>query len=401
MPLTRCHVFALSLALVAAPRLVHAQAPLTLDDALRLAAANNERAAKAPLRVTVAEGQLEKARAGFLPTLTAGGLATIQPVDAKNPRVFTSGASLTLSQPILNLSAFPLYAQALHTLESERWGASQDKRLLAFDTTRAFLLVLTNERLLAAAQGRLDRALADDKNSRQRAGAGLNSSNDVTRSSIEVQSAQREVTTAQGNLERAQIQLAFLIGKPVVGALAVHERTSHAAESTALGGDDARAAEDRRPDVISAKEKTAAAWAFAREPLYRLAPTLSAQGQLKLNIDPLPMQNLHDESLNFTLTWTLFDAGTRYGDRRLRVAQAESTALDEKALRRSVSSDVALAIAALRTARTLYKVAGDAAQLAQKNTDETQVLYAQGLAKAIEVTDANACLLYTSPSPRD
>ena len=93
---------------------------------------------------------------------------------------------------------------------------------------------------------------------------------------------------------------------------------------------------------------------------------------------------------SLTMTWTIFDAGIRYADRRTRLAQAVSASLDEHALRRSVATDIAVAVAELRAARTVLQVSEQAVVTAQKNTEETAILYKQGLAKAIEVTDANA-----------
>src|SRR5262245_11909036 len=138
---------ALLFAFLLSPASARADGPLGFEEAVRLALTNNERARKAPLRVDAAEGQLDKARAAFLPSLSAGASGTLHPLD-KNNRVLSGAGTLQLNQPLLNLSAIPLYAQARHTLESERWGAAQDKRLVAFDTARAFLVVLNSQRLL-------------------------------------------------------------------------------------------------------------------------------------------------------------------------------------------------------------------------------------------------------------
>jgi outer membrane protein TolC len=95
-------------------------------------------------------------------------------------------------------------------------------------------------------------------------------------------------------------------------------------------------------------------------------------------------------TIGLTLTWQIYDAGIRYADRRTRLAQAVSAWLDERALRRSVANDISIAIAELHAARTVLQVSEQAVVMAQKNTEETTILYKQGLAKAIEVTDANA-----------
>jgi outer membrane protein TolC len=153
--------------------------------------------------------------------------------------------------------------------------------------------------------------------------------------------------------------------------------------------DSIKAAEDRRPDIRSLHEKNEALRDSAVEPLYRLAPTIGASAQLRVVPDPLPSEKAFDETISLNLTWTIFDAGLRYADRRQRVAQLESGELDEKQLRRSVSSDVETALAALHAAREAYKVAEDAVAAAQKNIDETLILYKQGLANALEITDAN------------
>jgi outer membrane protein TolC len=380
---------ACALVLSLLPAVARADAPLSLEEAVRLALANNERALKAPLRVEVAEGALDKARAAFLPTLSSQGTGTLHTLD-KNSRVLSGNGTVQLSQPLFNLSSFPLYAQARHALESERLGAAQDKRVLSFDTARAFLVVLSSEHVLASAKERLERARASQRDAEARAKAQISGSNDVTLATIDTATAARDVASAEGNVERAYVQLSFLVGKLITGPLADPDRTLRAAQSGAFRADDVvRLAEGRRYDVRSAQEKTLSLRASAREPLYRIAPTLSLTGQVKVVPDPLPPDKLIDESATLTLSWNIYDAGVRYADRRTRVAQAESQALDERMLRRSIASDVGVALASLKAAREAYRLSAEAVDAARKNTAEVEVLYKQGLTRALEVVDAN------------
>jgi outer membrane protein TolC len=389
--LIRRWVRLLAVALTLAPAVAHADPPLALDRALELALARNERALKAPFRVEAAAGAVEKARAAFLPTPTAGGQGTMRASADRNGRILAGTGTFTLTQPILNVPAIPLYAQAKHNYESERWGAIEDKRQLAYDTAHAFLQALASERLVEAAGRRLDRAKATLVDTRARAEAGLTSTNDVTRGTVDLANAETQVTQARGNLDRAYLELAFLVGEPVTGPLAPPERTTSAAQQGAFRGEDIlRFAESKRPDVQSSHEKTIALRESAKEPLYRTIPTLSAQAVMHATVAPLPPDVPHDEQALLTLSWTLYDAGARYGDDRTRGAQAESQALDERLLRRSIGTDVAVALAGLRTARDTFRIAQDAVVAAKQNTDETEILYKQGLARAIELTDANA-----------
>jgi outer membrane protein TolC len=110
---------------------------------------------------------------------------------------------------------------------------------------------------------------------------------------------------------------------------------------------------------------------------------------LRLNPEPLPGEKALDEQVSLNLNWQVFDAGFRYADRRQRLAQLESGRLDEKLLKRSVQNDIELALASLRQARENYRSALLASTASQKNAEETNVLYQQGLARAIEVNDAS------------
>jgi len=378
-----------------------AAAGFTIEDAVRLALQNNERARKAPLRVEIADGQLDRARDAFFPTIIGSGVGTYKPDPGpRAPNTTTSGA-LTLSQPLLNPSAFPQYAQQRHSLESEKWGSVQDMRQLAFDTAKAFVQTLALEGVLTSAKRKTDSASLNLEAARARADAGLASTNDVTKAELQLTTSQGQLATAEGNVAKTYISLSFLVGQQVTPPLVPPDNTTKAAEryeqsqrnqvKSALErrSEAVKAAQDRRPDVRSLHEKTEALRYAAQEPLYRLIPSISAAGQVRFVPDPLPSEKAVDEQVTVNLNWPIFDAGFRYADRKQRVAQLESSKLDENLLLRSVQTDVEIALASLRAARKSFKAAEEAVTTAQKNTDETLILYKQGLAKAIEVNDAN------------
>lgn len=368
-------------------------AAMTLDVAVTLALARNERALKAPRRIEAAQGGVERARAAFLPTIVGQGVGGWTSIPDRNGRDLSGVGTLTVGQPLLNPSAFPLYAQAKHALFSEEWGAAEDLRVLAFDTTNAFLTALSDEQLVQAAMQRRDRAKSDVDDAAARAQAGLTTTNDVTRAAVAVATAETQLANSHGTLDRSYLQLSYLVGQNITGGLVPPTAMTENARTNAWTLEQViHEAEARRPDVRSAAEHTASLHDFADEPLYRLAPTLGVSGQLREAVAPVPPDQATSETAQLTLTWTIYDAGVRYADRRTRLAQAESAALDERALRRSVATDISVAIAGLRAAREVYDVSLRAVSSGQKNSEETAILYKQGLAKAIEVTDANATL---------
>lgn len=369
---------------------------LTLHQAVRIALENNERAKKARLRVDQAAGSLDRARTAFYPSVTAGASASYNPVEDRSGRNWTTAGTVSLSQPLLAPSAFPQYSQASHTLESERWGSVQDRRVVAFDTARAFFQCLASEKVFEAAVRRLGRAKENLANAEARAAAGLASINDATRATLDLSSAATSVAQAEGRLATAYQGLSFLLARkvspPAGGAPSplgsADQTTSSAGQFDTRADDQVKAALDRRPDLRSTHERTEALRQSVKEPLYRMIPTVGAAAQVRVNPDPLATEQGATETITLNLSWPIFDAAQRYADLRTRRAQLSSQELDEALQRRSVDNDIRSALISLRAAREQFRIADEAIQVAQRGVDETQILYKQGLAKALELTDS-------------
>lgn len=360
--------------------------PLDLDAAVHLALTRNERARISDLNVVVADANVEKARTGFLPLLTAGGQDT-QHAYAANNNVAT--ANVTVNQTLVNASLFPLYAQAKELANAQRAQTVDDKRLLAFAAANAFFTVLNAQDVVTAAQRQLENSKANLADTQARAEAGLTSTNDVTRAQVDLTGAAREVETDKGALDNAYVQLAFTVNAPVPSSLVTPTATLHAAQESAGTPESlVRFALTHRPDVLVARYQVKAAHDFADEPLLRIVPTLGLQGQV-LAGNQLPGARTSDETLQATLSWTIFDQGVRYADKHTRDAESGIAELNLQMLDRNVDAQVRSALAVLVSAQAAFKTAGDSASFARQNVDETAILYRQGLAKAIELVDAN------------
>lgn len=372
-----------------------AQAALSLDDAIRFALSRNERARVADLQTDVADAAVDRARSGFLPVVTvtaAGtqrGYETVRGGSVITPYNTGSGSFL-VNQPLLNVPAFPIYRQAQRLLDAQKFQAAEDKRSLMFDAARAFMVVLSEQQVLQAANRRVDLAKAGLGDAQARVEAQLNGTNDVTRAQVELASAEREVETDRGLLERALLQLAFVLNTKVLNELSPPSPTLRAAEQT-VSNVDALVGEalPRRHDIVASHHRAVAARIFATEPMMRLVPTIGLQAQGRLNTVAGAAGRIDDETLGLTLTWTLYDAGIRYADKRSRDAQAQIAELDLSTLKRNVDTQVRVAVAALVSAQAAFRVAAVAVEASRKSVEETAILYRQGLARAIEVTDAS------------
>ncbi|HEY6462813.1 MAG TPA: TolC family protein [Polyangiaceae bacterium] len=361
--------------------------PMNLDEAVRLTLTRNERAKISDLNVVVAEAAVEKARAGFLPLITLGGSDTQHAYTSSNNNVGTS--QLVINQPLLNASLFPLYSQAKELANAQHAQNVDDKRLLAFAAASAFFSVLDAQDVVNAAQRQLDNSRANLVDTQARAESGLSSSNDVTRAEVDLTSAMRELEQDHGTLDNAYVQLALTMNAPVPSSLVAPAATLSAAQKV-VGAPEAlvRFAMDHRPDVQVAKYQAVAAHDFADEPMMRLVPTVGLQAESQVGT-ALPGGRWNDETLQATATWTIFDQGVRYADKHSRDAQADIAELTVQALARNVDAQVQSAAALLVSAQQAYLVAVNSVNFARQNVEETAILYRQGLAKAIELIDAN------------
>jgi outer membrane protein TolC len=371
---------------VAAGR-ARAEARLTLEDAIRLALTRNERAAIADLDVTVAEAGVSRARGAFLPVVDVTGSDALRPWgDPRN----VARAEVAVSQPILSPSASPLYSQAKHVLAARRATRVDERRRLAFEAATAFMNVLLAEQVAQAALRKLDTATANLASTDAQVKAQLVSSNDVTRAQINLATATRDLAASRGNLEAAFVRLELLVNAKVGRELAPPAGLLTAGKQ-APGAPDELVASGiaKRADLAADKELARAAHDFAREPKRRYLPSVEVSGQVTATTDPPGGGRALDAQLAITARWTLFDAGARSADARARTAQAAIADLEARGLARAIDAEVRSAALLLASRQQALAAAGAAREAARKGADEAAILYRQGLAKAIELVDAN------------
>jgi outer membrane protein TolC len=359
---------------------------LRLEDAIQLALTRNERAQIAELNVVIADAGVARARAAFLPVLSARGDDTLHP---RNTPLDTAKGTLTLTQSLIEPTAWPLYDQARHELAGQRAQSTDDRRQVAFDAAKAFIAVLLADQVLQAAQRKLDTARADLADTDAQAKAQLVSSNDVTRARIGLASSERELASDQGNLDAAYIQLALVVKARIAPGLVVPTALLDAGVQPVPPADALVARSlARRPDLAARKQLALAAHDFAREPRMRWFPTLDLEGQFTAS-SQADHGNYVTGTVALNASWTIFDAGARSADARSRDAQAAIADLTADNLIRTVDAQVRTAAAALVSAQLALAAAQGAVDAARKSADETAILYHQQLAKAIELLDAN------------
>ncbi len=362
------------LALLAAAPLAAAAAepPLTLDEALAVAARESHELAIARADAGLAGADSLTAFAGLLPRLdftsTAGrqftgdtrGIQLVQVVDPvsgtvsfEQQVVSVSSKSfedyslgLKLSQPLLNVATWKQVAQARASERAAARSWDESRLTVAFDVTRRFYELVKAARSLAV----LEKAAARSEELVTRAdalyGAGRGQRADTYSARVNLGNDRIAVEQARTRLVQARAELATALGRP--GDAAVEVVAPAALEGPGLPSADAppldrllATARQRRPSVAAAAAQVEAAEAALGAARAGYLPTLSAQasyGRTGTQLtgtdgvygDP---SRQYAATAQLLLSWNLFAGrATEAGEQRARLSADRTRATAARTL---------------------------------------------------------------------
>jgi outer membrane protein TolC len=392
---------ALGAATFLSPGAAAQDAPLTLARAIELAQSRNERALQAEARSDAAEARVARARTFFFPDFDINGTYTrrayesVRQIGGEDVTIQSFNAingNATISQTLFDARAFPLLRQARHSFQAARLASAEVRRQVGYEAADAFIITLGHEQVVAAAERRRQFAEEALLDARARFEAGLVSSNDVTRSELELATAERGLAQATGNAEAAYLALGNLLNEPV-SALEAPDELLATAAATDPDPDAAIAqAPAQRFDFLALQQSAEALRQFASEPSRRILPRFNFVGQYRRTNEGGLSGRDEDGSAAVTMAWPVFDGGDRYAERAERLALVREAELGVMARGRDIELEIRSATVALRTERASLRAATIAAEAARKNLEETTELYRQGLTGALEVADATTQL---------
>ncbi len=377
---------------------------LTLDSAINLALKRNEQAIISRENVNVSLALASEAKAAILPAVNFTGIYTRNPFSVQRQVGDTTitvqkynalNGTASFNMPIFNSDAIPEYRSAKFTGKASSDTAREEMRQLAFQVSKAYVEALTAAQLIEASNHRFAYARQNLDAAQARYNAGLTSINDVTRAELEYATAEMSVIQSQGQESTTLQQLSYLLDLPDIDkyTLAIPEdivRSSEKEEFTA--GPLIAEAQARRLDLSSLRWTARAQQALVVQPTLKWFPSLSLTGQYRYTNQPGLTGRSYTWNLGATLTWALFDGFSRNAEYREEKALANITDLNLKAGLRSVEVDVRQALIVLANQRAALKQSAVALEIARRNSTQTNELYRQGLASALQVADANVSL---------
>lgn len=368
--------------------------PLTLARAIELASSGNEIPEIAAARLAQARALRGQALSRLLPSLTVRGdytrrarevTRTIDDEEVTVQAVDALGGRAVVESTLFDLRALPLLRAADQNLEAQAIESTELRRALAFEVASAFYTVLSAEQLHDAARRRVEVAGSTAEESRIRLEAGLANRNDVTRSRLELSTADLEATRAGNAVTAARLALGFLLGDPVPAELVAPAELDGPAGSRDELVERALAAS---PVLAALARRTEAARQLAREPRLGLVPTLDLLGTWRWTNESGLTGRDEDWDIGVGLTWSIWDGGLREARGAQLAAAAREAELVLERERRALAVEIESALADLATAGAALEQARVQREFASQNAEEVRERFLNGLATALEQADA-------------
>lgn len=373
--------------------------PLTADEAVQIALRHQPSIRSAAAGVSGAEGRVQAAKSGLLPSL--GVSASHLNVDSDGAQVGggSSGAgsdgyqwSATTRQLLFDFNhTRDLARQASAHRRAAVANLTRAQSDLAFQVKQAFYAYVQNARLaevneanIRSRQGHLDLAKA-----RLEAGVGLPS--DVVRAETARAEAILGLNLARTSASVSRVALAQLMGidprTPILASDA-GEPEEPADDVDAL----VTAAIENRPEVLQARAARDAAGHGVSAAKTGSAPSLGASAGWNQRGQSVPL-DIKSFTVGLSVSWSPFDSGLTAGRVKEAAAVLDSAEAQFESARLQVISEVSQAYLNLKAAEQRVVAADAGVANAEEAVRLTEGRYRGEIGTFIDVLDAQAALV--------
>lgn len=400
-------------ALIAAAGAPAAAAPLTLAQAVAIAADSNAAVRLAGLKTDEAASRRGQSLAPLLPGISADA-STLNRTYSLKALGFNPGAVPGETAPADLVGPFDVVDARVHASQTlfdvASWvrlraagesvrvagaeqgqsveGAAQGAALAYLRSARAQAVADARRADLALAQQLL--TLADDQRR-----AGVAPGIDVTRARTQVAAARGQLIMAENGLERAHIDLARALGLDPGARFDLADTLSADLAASPAPTDSAAAlalALERRPDLAVERHKLARAHAEESAIKAERLPRLDVSGDVGLSGDSWESPTTTREAA-IAASMPIFDGWrreSRIGEQRAVIAESEVRSRD---LARQIAAEVRGALLDLGSGLEQYTVATEGLALAEQELSEARERFSSGIAGNIDVITAQVSLV--------
>jgi outer membrane protein TolC len=388
----------------------------SFSQAVARALARSPQLATARQELERARALVEQTRAAALPVLS--GAVTSLHLDAdrvSNDRVISPqdqlNATLSLSVPLVSPRGWVQWGQSNDRVEVARAGEQEVRRQVAMAAARTYLALLTQHRLIEAAERGVAAARAHRDFAHQRLVGGSGTLLDESRAGEELYTSRTRAQQGYIQLLRLQEQLGVLLaldhpvdvvetdlrpapdgaspGPTILDELLPPRRpATNATHALVRDERDWATLLASRSDLRLASRRVDTAARVRREGWADFMPSLTGNLQGFYQNPPSLTLPTTGWQLLVALTLPLYDGGLRYGLARERLALELQARLDLEATTRQAKAEVRTSELALDRAEAAEREARAAAGLANETLRLTTLAYRAGAGTNLEVIDA-------------
>ncbi|HXC24925.1 MAG TPA: TolC family protein [Gemmatimonadaceae bacterium] len=389
--------------------------PLTLGDAIRIAAHRSAGAQNAQLRATEANAELLQQRSALFPTLNATGTQgartlnsasfgiTFPSVPGQPPLFDPNGQVIgpvknidyrgSFEQQIFNLGAlerFRSYRTLAHSASTDATTAEQQAGSAA---ALAYIQALrANDDFRARSE---DSVLAADlfNIAQNQLQAGVGIALDVTRAQAQLAGIRAQLIASRNTRDRTLLSLLRALNLPLSTTVALRDSLG-SEDLRGLATDEATAVQHAltdRPDLRAAEERIMAARQAVSATRAERLPSLGFVGDDGVNgIKYNRLLNTYTYGLQITVP--IFDGFRREGRIQQEQAQLHEAEVQERDLRDQATVDVRTALLDLNSAKEQVAATREQLQLTEQQISQARDRFRAGVAGNADVITAQLSL---------
>ena len=309
--------------------------------------------------------------------MTSKTISTV-PLNANNE-------NLAVSAPLFAPSRWYQWSHSADQVDVARASERDVRRSVALTAARAYLTIVSQKRAIEVSRRAVQTAAAHFDYSRTRRQGGIGNTLDEARAEQLLATAQAQLESAVAGLERAQEALGLATGADApLDAGAEPDLTG----GPATPDEGARAAQERRTDVVLARERAAAAHRVVRDSWADWLPTLNLAAQVYRQSPGTTNTPSKGWQAQLILNFPLFEGGLRVGQANERSALAAEAQLQLDGTLSQARSDVRLAYQSLQHNQKALEESRLAADRAGAALAIVTQAFQAGATTSLDVTDA-------------
>lgn len=314
-----------------------------------------------------------------------------QPVGAFRPTVPLASGSVSLTQSVVDFSAWRGLSSASAAEDSAQANLQDVQRRLTLGLARTLVATVAAERAAELNRVGLRRALERAALAQRSFELGAGTQLDVVRVRQDVEVARQSLISGDEQLHRAREALGLSLGLPQEVGVSTSFQLQGLVEQTRATCTPLKALSER-PDLEAARAQVESARDSRRQASAGYLPTLGINSNLNaFTTEPGPAR-LATWSIAAVLSVPIWEGGGRAGLVRERAGLEQQAAETLERTRRDVEVEVARARRNVEVAESLVKTATEARELSARTDQLTRRAFEVGRGSSLELVQSGAAL---------